>query len=297
MPDGVLKLRVMDVYGSPLTEPVDVFMRHQTLSHDPAFRDIQPAEVISVSGLFRNPQGLYRIQVDAPSYLAVSQFVNIPASGDGELTITLPVNKDRVTSVTFPAFDSLNTDAQGILDASGEVLSFEGSSGSELYDAFDDIRKAGFLNLVAKAAHTRLLNGKTVIQSLSSITEQFGDRLFAIADPGLRSEVVHSATDDVFHPADASLHEAPAGFTLVDSYKTPDHYGNLQLTFSTNGADWIVDMDIDDAQGFEHIFQVVHNAATGQPTHPYNIHEILIEYQEIDPGYRLNVRSVAVNTA
>lgn len=297
MADGVLNLRVVDVYGSRLSEPVDVFMRHQTLSHAPAFRDIQPVEVISITGLFRNPQGLYRIEVDAPSYFAVSQFVQIPAAGAGELTLTLPVNKDRVTSVTFPPFDSLNTDAQRILNASGHVMSFGGASGSELYDAFDKIRKAGFLNLVAKAAHTRLLNDKTVIQCLSSITQQFGDRLFAIADPTLRAEVIHSATDDVFQKVDPSLHESPAGFTLVDSYKTPDHYGNLQLTFSTNGADWMVDMDIDDAQGFEHIFQVVHNTVTGQPTHPYDIHEILVEYQEIDPGYRLNVRSAAVNTA
>jgi hypothetical protein len=48
-------------------------------------------------------------------------------------------------------------------------------------------------------------------------------------------------------------------------------------------------MDIDDAQGFEHIFQVAHNGITHQPTHPYNIHEILVEFQELDPGYRFNL--------
>jgi len=47
-----------------------------------------------------------------------------------------------------------------------------------------------------------------------------------------------------------------------------------------------VDMDIDDAQGFDHIFQVVGNLFGG-PTHPYNIHEILFASQELDPGYRL----------
>jgi len=288
---------VVDVYGSKLTEPVDVFMRHQTLSHDPAFRNIQPTDVISINGLFQSPQGLYRIEVDAPSYLAVSRFVNIPPSGAGELTLTLPVNKNRVTSVTFPAFESLDSGAQRLLNASENVSSLEGNSGEALYDAFDDIRKAGFLNLAAKAAHTRLLNGKTVIQWLSFITQQLGDRLFAIADPTLHGEVLHSATGDLFHKADDSLHQPPVGFIPVDSYKTPDHYGNLQLTFSTNGPEWSVDMDIDDAQGFEHIFQVVRNAVTGQPTHPYNIHEILVAYQEIDPGYRLNITSAAVKTA
>jgi hypothetical protein len=32
------------------------------------------------------------------------------------------------------------------------------------------------------------------------------------------------------------------------------------------------------------------NVATRQPTHPYNIHEILIAFQKLDPGYKLNVR-------
>ena len=57
MPDGVLNLRVVDVYGSKLTELVDVFMRHQTLSHDPAFLNIQPTDVISINGLFHSPEG------------------------------------------------------------------------------------------------------------------------------------------------------------------------------------------------------------------------------------------------
>ena len=28
------------------------------------------------------------------------------------------------------------------------------------------------------------------------------------------------------------------------------------------------------------------NAVTGRPTHPYDIHEILVRYQQLDPGYR-----------
>jgi hypothetical protein len=34
---------------------------------------------------------------------------------------------------------------------------------------------------------------------------------------------------------------------------------------------------------------VLRNAVTGQPTHPYDIHEILMGYQHIDPGYALIV--------
>lgn len=288
MPDGVLNLSVVDVYGDPLKEPVDVFLRNQTLSDDPAFRALKPAKVIAIQGLNQSPQGLYRLEVDAPSYLAVSQFVNIPSSGAARLVVAMPVNKDRVAGVTFPAFGTLDPDAQRLLTAS----TVGGKSGGDLYDGFDDLRKAGFLNLVTKAGHTRLPGNQPVLSLLTQITEQRGDRLFALAAATLHSEVVTSVTDSLFHAVPDALHQPPDGFLPVDSYKTLDHYGNLQLTFSRNAAlEWSVDMDIDDAQGFEHIFQVVHNGLTQQPTHPYNIHEILLEYQELDPGYRFQLTS------
>jgi hypothetical protein len=289
MPDGVLALQVVDVYGDTVNERVDVFLRHQSLSQDLAIRAIKPAKTIRITNLEQNPQGLYRLEVDAASYLAVSQFVNIPSSGQRDLILTLPVNKDRVVSVNFPAFGSISADAQALLNKSNAVLSFGNKTGQDLYNAFDDIRKAGFLNLVTKSGHTRLLSDRSVLTYIDHITEQRGDRLFAIVSPDLHAEVMHAVTDDIFHPVDDALHTPPPGFKPVDSFKTLDHYGNLQLTFSSNGTDWSVDMDIDDAQGFEHIFQVVGNALTGQPTHPYNIHEILVEFQELDPLYRFNL--------
>ena len=51
------------------------------------------------------------------------------------------------------------------------------------------------------------------------------------------------------------------------------------------GDDCVVDMDIDDAAGLAHVFQVLRNALTDRPTHPYDIHQILIAYQRLDPGY------------
>jgi hypothetical protein len=243
--------------------------------------------------LYQNPQGLYRIEVDAPSYLAVSQFVNIGSAGPTTLPLTLPVNKDRVVSVTFPNYAALAEDARRVLEASPNVLGYQNTSGNALYEAFDDIRRAGLLNLITKAAHTRLVNDRPVLSYIDRITEQRGDRLFARVAPDFHSEVQHSVNDELFHPVEDTLHVPPLGFRAVDSYKTWDHYGNLQLTFASDGTNWSLDMDIDDAQGLEHIFQVVHNTATGQPTHPYNIHEILVEYQELDPGYRFDLGTTA----
>ncbi|MCI0553639.1 MAG: hypothetical protein L0287_22050, partial [Anaerolineae bacterium] len=56
-----------------------------------------------------------------------------------------------------------------------------------------------------------------------------------------------------------------------------------------NTLDFIVDADIDDANGIGHIFQVAEHELTGSITHPYDIHQILFYYQRIDPGYNLVV--------
>jgi len=46
---------------------------------------------------------------------------------------------------------------------------------------------------------------------------------------------------------------------------------------------------IDDAGGLEHVFQVLRNKLSGRPTHPYSIHEILVKFQQLDPGYTFTV--------
>src|SRR5262249_9391920 len=68
-----------------------------------------------------------------------------------------------------------------------------------------------------------------------------------------------------FHSVSAALHDPMPGYHIVSSFKTFDHYGNLQLTFQRRGdtgADYAADIDIDDAQGIEHAFQVIRNSVT-----------------------------------
>ena len=110
-----------------------------------------------------------------------------------------------------------------------------------------------------------------------------------MASKELINETNQSVADGLFREVDGSLHHPPAGYAAAGSYKTDDHYGNLQLTFFTCEADCIVDVDIDDAAGLTHVFQVARNELSGRPTHPYDIREILIAYQGIDPGYAFDV--------
>jgi hypothetical protein len=119
-----------------------------------------------------------------------------------------------------------------------------------------------------------------------------GDRFFATVPKELREEVKHSVIDDLFHEADESLHHPPTGFegfSNAGSFKTSDPEGNLQLSFFMKGDECLVDIDIDDAAGLAHAFQVLRNTLKGRPTHPFDIHQILVFRQKLDPGYTFNV--------
>jgi hypothetical protein len=291
MPVGRLSLQLHDVSGAPILEPVDVFLQNQTLSDAPAWRRLDVSAGKVLTGLNVFPNGLYRIEIDTLSYHTVAQFVSIPPDGNGELVMMLPVNPKKILRVDFPAYVDLLSDARALLERSAHVLNFDGLTGASLYSALDDLRKAGFLNLVAKANRTRFTTQvgppRSVLSYIQELQELRQDRFFATVPAELRSETINNGSGALFHEVNEALHTPPAGFTPDESYKTLDHYGNLQLSFfASNDGRVALDMDIDDAQGFDHFFQVVGNLFGG-PTQPYNIHEILIATQELDPGYEL----------
>src|SRR4051812_37264167 len=121
MPDGKLVLQVHDVNGAPVGEPIDVFLKNQTLSDTPAVRNLDVTTAKVLTGLNVFPNGLYRMEVDALSYHTVSRFVSIPPNGEGAVDITLPVNPKKVLRVDFPAFGSLSDDARALLERSSKV--------------------------------------------------------------------------------------------------------------------------------------------------------------------------------
>jgi len=285
----ILRLELSDVYGDLLKQKVDIILRHQVLSQVVKVSN-NASTKLEIKGLHGAPQGLYRIEIDPPAYQYVSQFINLKASGTTTLSLTFPIDPAKVKKVNFPAFSSTADALQKLLENSEKVLGFEGKKGKALYDELDDIRRAGLLNIAAKTRATLLTNERTVLSYIQELREIRGDRFFAAVPKELREETKNSVAEGLFHPADSSLHHPPAGFTTAGSFKTPDHYGNLQLTFFMNDAgDCVADIDIDDAAGIEHVFQVLKNKFSGSPTHPYNIHEILVGYQHNDPGYSFQI--------
>jgi hypothetical protein len=273
-----------DVYGKFLGEKVDIILRHKVLSEVKKASPTVTAKV-EIAGLEGAPQGRYQMEIDPPSYQYVSEFVNMKASGITSRSITFPIDPGKVVKVNFQAFAKLTEDLRILLDKSDKVLSFEGKKGKDLYDALDDIRKAGMLNIATKTNATALGNGRTVLSYIEQLNEIRGDRFFCDVPKELRSETKNSAAEGLFHKVDGSLHTPPPGFQPAESFKTSEKYGNLQLTFFTNGEKFKADIDIDDAGGLEHVFQVLRNKLSGKPTHPYNIHEVLVAHQHLDPGY------------
>jgi hypothetical protein len=286
MPAGRLKVQLVNTRGTALGEAVDISLHHMTTGTSSLVRR-QSARTMILTGLRPAPNGLYRLLVDPPSYLPVSVFAN--TGSDEIVPLVFPVDPAKVSAVRFPAFAAVSDDAQRILSASSNVLGFEGRSGKPLWDALDDIRKAGILNILAKTQSTAFANGRTVASYFTELREARGDRFFIDVTQQLREETKNAVLAGLFSQVDESLHHPPPGFGHAGSFKTPDRYGNLQLTFFTDGATWRADVDIDDAGGLEHVFQVVRNSVSGRPTHPFDIHEILVTHQRLEPGYDILV--------
>jgi hypothetical protein len=284
-----LTLSFVDAYGEPLRDRVDVLVRSQQLNRTIIERkNLDGAQTLTIAGL--GPLEVCGVQVFPVRHRPVSRFVR---AGSEPLAIAFPVDPERVTRMVAPRYDALPPRAQTVLQGSALDHPPQGVKGSALYERLEDIPRAGFLNLVAKMNDTKLLDGSTVLDHVASLYRMRGDRVFANVARGLRDLVKTAVDAHRFTRVDGSLHDPPEGYKLVDSYKTiPDKYGNLQVTFFASLAPPLAfkaDIDVDDAQGIEHVFQVLSHWITGEGTHPYDIHEILLAHQGLDPGYRLEV--------
>jgi hypothetical protein len=283
---GKLRVTLTDVRERRIKEEVDVILRHRTLAELKKAR-VRSGAASTITDLHARPEGVYHVFIDPPSYQPIGQFVEISSSGVTALDVVCGVDPKKVQRLEIPAFADLRDDARRTLDASDSVLGFEGQSGAALLSMLDAIRQAGFLNIMAKSAHTVFGNGRSVGSYFQKLLELRGDRFFATVPQELREETKNSVQDGLFEEVSGLLHRLPDGFDRAGSFKTLDRYGNLQLTFCVRGSEWRVDADIDDAGGVEHVFQVLRNNLSGQPTHPYNIHQLLLQHQKLDPGYEL----------
>lgn len=205
------------------------------------------------------PTKTYQVQVFPMRHRPVSQlFLGVVPM----VTLYAPVKPERVTAVTF--IDHVVWPPALVTD--------------------DGLHVACYMNIrAAMLAYCRW-------DSVGTIRRIRRDRLFAEVDPSLR-DWVKSSTD--FGPVSSALHTPPPGFHAAGSFKhRAFSSGVLQLTFFASDdapLRYIADIDIDEADGLRHVFEVLDHKATGAQTHPYDIHQILTFHHRLDPGYRLVV--------
>ena len=284
-----LKLILTNAAGGALTDHVLVDLFSLRSSNQlQAAADITGSLQIDNIDISSGP--FYRVMVTPANHRMVQQFVSLSESRVTKFTAALPVDPGKVRDISAPAFGKLKGKAKDMLSQAMVPRFNDGSGGfvqgPALYSALDayPLLKACFLNITAKSASTRLPDDHCVLDHFLGLMRLEQDRLFLKVTAALVEETANSNS---FRRVSADLHEPVPGYKIISSYKTFDHYGNLQLTFQRqgdSGTDYAVDVDIDDAQGIEHIFQVVRNISG--PTNPYDIHEILLQQKPaVDAGY------------
>jgi hypothetical protein len=286
-----LSVRLFDVFGRPLDDTTDVLVSSPASGRLVArATDARASAAIRISGLTANE--VYLVRARPVRHRQVGQFVRAPASGRRTVEMTCPVDPTRVTGITPPPYASLPAKARAILAASTLEHPPRNVSGEALYTSAElsDVPRAGLLNILAKMARTPLPDNSTVLDHVDSLYRVRGDRVFANVATALRDLVKTGVAAQLFREVDGSLHRPDPAFRLVDSFKTPEPHGNLQVTFFASlqpPLRYTADIDIDDAGGIAHVFQVIEHTVTDEDTNPYDIHQILIAQQMLDPGYRL----------
>src|SRR5947209_109307 len=109
----ILRVECVDVYGKPLNELLDVLLRHQP-SGELTKVQINAAGPVGIEGLLGAPDGLYRVDVDPPSYQWISRFMNLESSDTTDLRIVFPIDPQKVRSVKFPNYADVSDELHGL---------------------------------------------------------------------------------------------------------------------------------------------------------------------------------------
>ena len=295
---SALTLRFLDAARKPLADQIDVDVtRMRTNEQVVRIRDHDGRKKLTVKELTAGET--YIVRSFPMRHRPVSRFAMAP-SGNKPLDVELssPLHPQRVAEVQFPDYSKLDAALRGVLerstlerDAGLAPLAavVDKSPGQVLYESLTRIERAGLLNLFCKMSHTPL-GDLTTWAYLTDVFRIRGDRIFANGQLEFRDRVKNAVSGGGFVEVDGSLHAPPPGFCAAGSFKSRDHYGNLQLTFFASidpPLRFKIDADIDDAAGIEHAFQVLDHWVTRDSTHPFDIHQILTFHQRLDVGYTL----------
>ena len=241
------------------------------------------------------PTGNWTVHIQPDHYRAKSIFIFLPSGAELTAREFFFISPAHAKPTFPPANRVFAEDAWKPLADLLKKSLIGGLRGSDLYKQLTKkgpLKAAGLLNLHARARAVKWPSGGEVFAGFDALTDIRQERFYAAVGKEFHDEVKRSVKAKIFKPASGLLHPFPEGFERLKkdaSFKTPEDAGNLQLTFAQNDAEELwVDVDMDEAMGIKHAFEVLRHVFTGAKTHPYDIHQILtFFYEDIDPGYTL----------
>ncbi|MFN2414981.1 MAG: hypothetical protein ABR603_07555 [Pyrinomonadaceae bacterium] len=287
--DVLVNLR--DVYGQTITDEVVItFYNQKAHSLSQRFGVKFKGAPVKLAGVPAFPFGLAEVFINPKRYRHKSIFVNVATGQTNPINEDLFVDPDHARP-TLLDFDHLPAKLYGV--DLRRILQ-NSKIDKKKWDALDKRNRATVLNLSAKMLKELTRDGQTLISQVKSISHALLDkkhreRVYASVDGGLVGAL--RKFPQRFRSVSGALHNFPDGETPVpepNSFKTRDAAGNIQFTFAANsGGAHVADIDLDDHGGIQHAADVLRHKITGKNTDPYDLHQILVYFQQLDPGYRL----------
>ena len=295
MNDNINRADVMvnlkDVHGHTINDEVEITFYNQKMhSLSQTFTVKFKGAPVVLPGVPAFPTGQAEVFIKPNKYRYKSIFINVVGGEPNSINEDFFVDPDKARPKLMD-FKDLAAKLYGnkllnILQAS--------NINQAKWDALDKRIRATILNLSAKLLKEATKNGQSLIDSIDSIDQTWLDkkhreRIFSLVHNSLLSEL--RSFPERYQGVPGGLHHFPPGWTAIgqgNSFKTQDAAGNLQLTFATKAEEvFLADLDLDDHKGLKHASDVLKHKITGKDTDPYDIHEILIYFQNLDPGYYL----------
>ena len=286
-----VSVNLRDVFGNTITDDVEITFRNQQVQSLSFKQTLNfTGAPIRLEGVPAFPFGLAEVFIKPTRYRAKSIFINVMPGELNHITEDFFVDPARARPSLMDFQDLAGklygTELLRILNAS--------DIGEASWNAIRPRNRATILNLSAKMLKETTSSGRTLITLVRTInesllTEPLRARIYSDVDDNLLNELKNFPQR--FRSVSGVLHDFPDGSTPVsgeNSFKSNDAAGNIQFTFARKiEAGFEADIDLDDHAGILHAADVLKHKIVGHDTDPYDIHEILIFFQHLDPEYRL----------
>lgn len=284
-------VNLKDVHGQTITDEVEItFYNQKVQSLNQRFTVKFKGTPAVLPGVPSFPTGLAEVFIKPKRYRYKSIFINVVGGEKNSINEDLFVDPDHARP-TLMDFDDLKAKLYGT-----ELLRILEKSGIKkaAWNDLNKLNRATIMNLSAKMSHDTLKNGNPLITNVESMVAKLLDkdhreRIYAVVNNDLLGAL--RKFPERYRSVSGSLHKFFDDWIAVNqqnSFKSRNNAGNIQFTFATNPAGGsLADIDLDDHTGIKHAADVLKHKITSANTNPYDLHQILVYFQGIDPGYRL----------